>query len=86
MKLSRSEGPYISPSDDKDPSWGLLDVFLPKPNLPETGNPLYNFGNRITVAFGRANNPNEGLYCTKQYMVNKLWDYFRLGVRAVFKK
>jgi len=55
-------------------------------NLPETGNSIYDFGNRVVYAFSRANDPQQGMYCFKQYTVNKMWDYFRLGVRAVFKK
>ncbi|OXA60835.1 hypothetical protein Fcan01_04638 [Folsomia candida] len=70
-------------TNDPDPG---IDVFFGSANIPETGNGVIDFGNRVVYAFHSANDAQHGLYCFKQYSVNKVWDYFKLGVRAVFKK
>jgi len=73
-------------TSDPDIGTGITDVLLGTVNIPETGNFVYDFGNRVVYAFSKSNDPTQGLYCFKQYTVNKLWDYFRFGVRTLFKK
>ena len=70
---------------DPDPGSSLTDLLFGSVNLPSTGNSVFDFGNRIAFAFSRANDPTQGMYCFKQYSVNKLWDSFRFGVRTLFK-
>jgi len=55
-----------------------------QPNI-KTGNPFYDFGNMIVGTFQRANDATHGLYCAKQYMVNKMWDRFRNGMRRMMR-
>ena len=52
---------------------------------PKTGNPLFDVGNSFFNTFQRANDATNGLYCVKQYMVNRVWDRFRLTVRQIMK-
>jgi hypothetical protein len=70
---------------DPDPGSSLADLVFGSVNLPQTGNGIFDFGNRVAFAFSRANDPTQGLYCFKQYSVNKLWDGFRFGVKTLFK-
>ncbi|CAG7818600.1 unnamed protein product [Allacma fusca] len=81
---SKDSTAYLT--NDPDPGTGITDLVFGSPNLPETGNPVFDFGNRVAYAFSRANDPLQGLYCFKQYAVNKMWDYFRVGVRTLFKR
>lgn len=81
---SKKHNPNDILTDDPDPGTGIFDVLVGLPNFPDTGNKVYDFGNRVVYAFSNANDPHHGVYCFKQYFVNKVWDAFRMGVRAVF--
>ncbi len=81
---SKKHNPNDILTDDPDPGTGIFDVLVGLPNFPDTGNKVYDFGNRVAYAFTNANDPHHGVYCFKQYFVNKVWDTFRMGVRAVF--
>ena len=72
-------------SYDPDPGTSLTDLVFGSVNIPTTGNSVFDLGNRISFAFGRANDPTQGLFCFKQYSVNKLWDGFRFVVKTLFK-
>jgi hypothetical protein len=86
IRDNRRDSEYIEEGADQDPGTGITDVIFGSVNLPETGNGVYDFGNRVVYAFSKANNPQQGMYCFKQYVVNKLWDGFRLGARAIFER
>lgn len=51
----------------------------------KTGNPFYDAGNRVVATFQRASDATHGLYCIKQYMVNKMWDGFRGTMRRMMR-
>lgn len=51
----------------------------------KTGNAFFDFGNMIFGTFQRANDATHGLYCAKQYFVNKMWDRFRGGMRRMMR-
>lgn len=51
----------------------------------KTGNPFFDFGNSIVATFQRASDATHGLYCVKQYMVNKMWDGFRGSMRRMMR-
>nr|CAG4643396.1 EOG090X0ALT [Ilyocryptus agilis] len=58
---------------------------LPPPTVVKTGNPFFDFGNSIVSTFQRATDATHGLYCAKQYMVNKMWDGFRGTMRRMMR-
>lgn len=51
----------------------------------KTGNALFDIGNQIVRTFQRASNPTSGLYCVKQYMVNKMWDGYKGTMRSMMR-
>lgn len=50
-----------------------------------TGNSFFDFGNSIVSTFQRASDATHGLYCIKQYSVNKMWDIFRGSMRRMMR-
>ncbi|KAK4008326.1 hypothetical protein OUZ56_013469 [Daphnia magna] len=50
-----------------------------------TGNSFFDFGNNIVSTFQRASDATHGLYCVKQYTVNKMWDFFRGSMRRMMR-
>lgn len=58
---------------------------LPHPSPPKTGNLFFDAGNSFFSIFQRSNDATHGLFCAKQYMVNKVWERFRSTVRMAMK-
>jgi hypothetical protein len=50
-----------------------------------TGNSFFDFGNSVVATFQRASDATHGLYCIKQYAVNKMWDLFRGSMRRMMR-
>ncbi|KAI9554141.1 hypothetical protein GHT06_019413 [Daphnia sinensis] len=50
-----------------------------------TGNSFFDMGNNIVSTFQRASDATHGLYCVKQYAVNKMWDFFRGSMRRMMR-
>lgn len=51
----------------------------------KTGNSFFDFGNKVVATFQRASDATHGLYCIKQYAVNKMWDGFRGSMRRMMR-
>lgn len=51
----------------------------------KTGNWFFDLGNTFFGTVQRANDATHGLYCAKQYAVNKMWDVFRGGMRRMMR-
>lgn len=51
----------------------------------KTGNLLFDIGNQVVRSFQRASNPTSGLYCIKQYVVNKMWGGYRGTMRSMMR-
>lgn len=52
---------------------------------PKTGNKFFDIGNSFFSTIQRANDATHGLYCAKQYAVNKMWDMFRGAMRRMMR-
>ncbi|XP_057375679.1 uncharacterized protein LOC130696605 [Daphnia carinata] len=50
-----------------------------------TGNSFFDIGNNIVSTFQRASDATHGLYCVKQYAVNRMWDGFRGSMRKMMR-
>ena len=51
----------------------------------KTGNSFYDLGNAFFGTIQRANDATHGLYCAKQYVVNRMWDGFRVTMRRMMR-
>lgn len=58
---------------------------LLEPLTLSTGNSFFDFGNSVVATFQRASDATHGLYCVKQYTVNKMWDLFRGTMRRMMR-
>jgi hypothetical protein len=50
-----------------------------------TGNSFFDFGNSFVATFQRASDATHGLYCAKQYAVNKVWKFFSGFMRKMMR-
>jgi hypothetical protein len=62
----------------------VVDSLL-EPITLSTGNSFFDFGNSVVATFQRASDATHGLYCVKQYTVNKMWDLFRGTMRRMMR-
>lgn len=51
----------------------------------KTGNAFFDLGNAFFGTIQRANDATHGLYCAKQYVVNRMWDQFRGTMRRMMR-